>query len=52
MAETPSRRISFTSETVEAGDGDLDEISNEDVTCEVNIHRYTKNLEFSNRVGI
>ena len=35
MAESPSRPVSFAGKTVEAVDGDLDEISNEDVTCEV-----------------
>ena len=37
MAETPSRRATFARRTVEVGDGDYDEISNEDITCKVDI---------------
>ena len=32
MAEIPSRCVTFASRTVEAGDGDYDEISNEHVS--------------------
>ena len=38
MAETSPRHIGFASKTLKAGNGDLDEISNEDVACKVDIH--------------